>query len=374
MKLSVLKEVENLETRVSATPDSVKLLKKLGFEIFIEKGAGLKSGYHDNDYINSGALIVNRSECLKSIDICLVVQFPSIQDVLNLSDETIIIGILNPYKNKKFFKNLNEKKITSVCMELIPRISRAQSMDVLSSQANLAGYRSVIDASIEFKKAFPMMMTAAGRINPAKVMVLGTGVAGLQAIATAKRLGSVVLATDIRLAAKEQVESLGAKFVMVENEESKDAETEGGYAREMSEEYKNKQSKLIFDTIIKQDIVITTALVPGKPAPVLITEEMINNMNPGSVVVDLAVESGGNCSLTKPDKIVEHNGVKIIGYSNFPGRVPKDASALYAKNIFHFLCLIVDKKNKIININWEDEIIKSVVTTNNGNIFLDQFK
>tara|TARA_B100001123_G_scaffold302879_1_gene338100 strand:- start:1111 stop:1890 length:780 start_codon:yes stop_codon:yes gene_type:complete len=258
-------------------------------------------------------------------------------------------------------------------MELIPRISRAQSMDVLSSQANLAGYRSVIDAAEQFGKAFPMMMTAAGRVNPAKVMVLGVGVAGLQAIATAKRLGAVVSATDVRSATKEQVESLGGKFVMVEDEESTNAETEGGYAKEMSEEYKQKQAKLIAETIAKQDIVICTALIPGKNAPILISQEMVESMSSGSVVVDLAVEAGGNCPLSKEGQVVDHKGVKIVGYANVPGRVAKDASALYAKNIFNFLSLIINKDDKKINFNWEDEIVNAVTLTYEGKLRLEQF-
>ena len=246
-------------------------------------------------------------------------------------------------------------------------------MDVLSSQANLAGYRSVIDAAEQFGKAFPMMMTAAGRVNPAKVMVLGVGVAGLQAIATAKRLGAVVSATDVRSATKEQVESLGGKFIMVEDEESSNAETEGGYAKEMSEEYKQKQAKLIAETIAKQDIVICTALIPGKKAPVLISQEMVESMASGSVVVDLAVEAGGNCPLSKEGEVVDHGGVKIVGYANVPGRVAKDASALYAKNIFNFLSLIINKDDKKINFNWEDEIVNAVTLTHEGKLRLEQF-
>ena len=276
-------------------------------------------------------------------------------------------------QNKKNFNTLNNKKITSCCMELIPRISRAQSMDVLSSQANLAGYRSVIDAAEQFGKAFPMMMTAAGRVNPAKVMVLGVGVAGLQDIATVKRLGAVGSATNVRSANKEQVESLGGKFIMVEDDDSTNAGTEGGYAKEMSDEYKKKQAKLIAETIAKQDIVICTALIPGKTAPILITQQMVESMASGSVVVDLAVEAGGNCPLSKLGEVVDHNGVKVIGYANVPGRVAKDASALYAKNIFNFLSLIIDKENKNITFNWEDEIVNAVVLTNEGKLRLEQF-
>ena len=299
---------------------------------------------------------------------------PSAKDIHKLKTNCILIGMLNPYKNNKLFNELNKQKITSCCLELLPRISRAQNMDVLSSQSNLAGYRSVIDAAEQFNRAFPMMMTAAGRINPAKVMVLGVGVAGLQAIATARRLGAVVCATDVRIATKAQVESLGAKFIMVEDEESRQAETASGYANEMSENYKLKQSQLLAETISKQDIVICTALIPGKPAPVLVIPEMVDTMAPGSVIIDLAVEEGGNCPLSKISEIVSYKGVKIIGYANVPGRIAKDSSSLYAKNIVNFLSLIIGNKDQKISIDWEDEIIKAVVLTHEGNLRLEQFK
>ena len=373
MQVSIIKEINPHEQRVAASPESVKLLQRLGAKVLIENGAGNLSGFVDESFQSVGARIVNRSECLKA-DVCLCVQMPTKTDIEQMNNNTILVGLLNPYENKDSFTNLIRNKITACCMELIPRISRAQSMDVLSSQANLSGYRSVIDAAAQFGKAFPMMMTAAGRINPAKVMVLGVGVAGLQAIATAKRLGAVVSATDVRITTKEQVESLGAKFIMVEDEESQNAETSGGYAKEMSEEYKKKQSQLIAETISKQDIVICTALVPGKPAPVLVSEEMVNTMAPGSIIVDLAVEAGGNCHLSKLDEIVIHNSVKIIGYANVPGRVAKDASALYAKNIINFLSLFIKKDEKEIDIDWSDEIIKEVVLTHNGDLKLEAFK
>ena len=373
MQIAALKESHNDENRVSLTPDAVKLFQRLNLEVTIEDGAGLNSGYPNELYIESGAKIVSRKECLNA-DICLCVKMPEEVDLNILKDKTVLIGILNPYENKKHINALNNKKIISCCMELIPRISRAQSMDVLSSQANLAGYRSIIDAAEQFGKAFPMMMTAAGRVNPAKVMVLGVGVAGLQAIATAKRLGAVVSATDVRTATKEQVESLGGKFIMVAEEENSDAETAGGYAKEMSVDYKKKQAKLIAETIAKQDIVICTALIPGKTAPTLISQEMVETMAPGSVVVDLAVEAGGNCPLSKLGKVVDHRGVKILGYANVPGRVAKDASALYAKNIFNFLSLIIDKENNKINLNLEDEIVNTVVLTQDGSLRLEQFK
>ena len=372
MQIAALKENHNQENRVSLTPDSLKLFQKLNLEVLIEEGAGNNSGYPNELYLEHGARIASREECLKA-DICLCVNLPDESDLKLLKEEAVLIGILNPYENIKYCETLNNKKIISCCMELIPRISRAQSMDVLSSQANLAGYRSVIDAAEQFGKAFPMMMTAAGRVNPAKVMVLGVGVAGLQAIATAKRLGAVVSATDVRSATKEQVESLGGKFIMVEEEDSEEAETKDGYAKEMSEDYKKKQAKLISETIAKQDIVICTALIPGKRAPTLISQEMIESMTSGSVVVDLAVEAGGNCPLSKVGEVVKHKGVKILGYANVPGRVAKDASALYAKNIFNFLSLIVNKESKEININREDEIVNAVVLTQDGKIRLEKF-
>ncbi len=373
MQISIIKENEKNEQRVASTPEAVKLLKKFNAEILVESGSGVLSGYDDESFKSMGAQIVDRNKCLKS-DICLCVRMPKKEDIKQMNKGSILVGILNPYENSDYFDELKENKVTSCCMELIPRISRAQSMDVLSSQANLSGYKAVIDAAEKFKKAFPMMMTAAGRVNPAKVMILGVGVAGLQAIATAKRLGAVVSATDVRIATKEQVESLGGKFIMVEDEESKKAETSGGYAKEMSDEYKKKQEKLIAETISKQDIVICTALIPGKKAPTLVSKDMVESMSSGSVIVDLAVESGGNCPLSKIGEVVNHNGVLILGYANVPSRVAKDASALYAKNIVNFLNVIVDKDKKEINIDWNDEIIKSVILSHQGNIKLEQFK
>jgi len=372
MQIAALKEKNIDENRVSLTPDSIKYFQRLNLEVLLEDGAGITSGYPNELYLENGAKIVSRKDCLNS-DICLCVRIPAEDDLKELKNRAVLIGILNPYENKKYLNTLNDKKIISCCMELIPRISRAQSMDVLSSQANLAGYRSVIDAAEQFGKAFPMMMTAAGRVNPAKVMVLGVGVAGLQAIATAKRLGAVVSATDVRSATKEQVESLGGKFIMVEDENS-DGETADGYAKEMSEDYKKKQTKLIAETIAKQDIVICTALIPGKTAPTLISKDMVESMASGSVVVDLAVEAGGNCPLSELGKVIDHKGVKILGYANVPGRVAKDASALYAKNIFNFLSLIVNKEKNEISLNWEDEIVEAVVLTEEGSIRLEQFK
>ena len=333
----------------------------------LEDGAGIASGYPNKLYEENGAKIVTRNECLQA-NICLCVKMPNEEDLNQLNENTVLIGILNPYDNKKYFNTLNNKKIISCCMELIPRISRAQSMDVLSSQANLAGYRSVIDAAEQFGKAFPMMMTAAGRVNPAKVMVLGVGVAGLQAIATAKRLGAVVSATDVRSATKEQVESLGGKFIMVEDEESTNGETEGGYAKEMSDEYKAKQSELIASTVAKQDIVICTALIPGRPAPVLVSEDMIKTMKPGSVLIDLAVEQGGNCPLSKADKTIVKNGVSIIGQTNMASKVPIDASVLFAKNLLNFVTPMINEDEKRLGIDIDDEIIRGSMITQNGEV------
>ncbi len=373
MEISILKEDDKKEQRVASSPDVIKLLHNFSSKLLVETGAGEISGYGDELFKSAGAKITNRVECLNA-DICLAVKMPNKKDIDNMKTGSTLIGILNPYNNNDFLDTLNKNQISACCMELIPRISRAQSMDVLSSQANLSGYKAVIDAAEQFKKAFPMMMTAAGRVNPAKVMILGVGVAGLQAIATAKRLGAVVSATDVRSATKEQVESLGGKFIMVEDEEAKNAESAGGYAKEMSDNFKKKQAHLISETIAKQDIVISTALIPGKKAPILLTEEMVGSMAPGSIIVDLAVESGGNCPLSKVDEIVEYNGVKIIGYGNMPGRVAKDASGLYAKNIYNFLNLLIDKEKKQINFDFKDEIISSVVLTHQGQTRLEQFK
>ena len=377
MKLVVPTELYENESRVSITPDIVPSLIKMGFKVFVQSNAGLGSSYTDEDYKKSGAAISSKlNELYSKADLVIKVQRPSkhkVTDEFKFLKNCNLITLLYEQKFKTEFSSLRKLNINVFALEKMPRISRAQSMDVLSSQANLAGYRSVIDAAEQFGKAFPMMMTAAGRVNPAKVMVLGVGVAGLQAIATAKRLGAVVSATDVRSATKEQVESLGGKFVMVEDEETTNAETEGGYAKEMSDEYKKKQANLIAETIAKQDIVICTALIPGRTAPVLISKEMVESMATGSVVVDLAVEAGGNCPLSKLGQVVDHNGVKIIGYANVPGRVAKDASALYAKNIFNFLSLIINKDDKKINFNWDDEIINAVVLTNEGELRLEQF-
>jgi len=374
MKIAVLRERKSGEARVAVTPETVKKIITLGVEIHVESGAGALSEISDNDYQLAGAKIEkDPARILEGADILLKVQAPlkkgvsDLDEISYLKNGAVIIGMLSPYENIDRIGRLAAGGISAFSLEFIPRISRAQGMDVLSSQSNLAGYKAVLDGVSEFGKVVPMMMTAAGTITPAKVLVLGAGVAGLQAIATAKRLGAVVSAFDVRPVAKEQVESLGASFIEVPMEE-KDAETKGGYAREMSAEYKKLQAELVHNTLKKMDIAITTALIPGKPAPVLITEEMVRDMKPGSVIVDLAVNSGGNCPLSRPDKIILKYGVKIVAYENVPSRVAIDASALYARNIYNFLGLLIDKETKKLTVNLNDEIIKNSLITNEGRI------
>jgi NAD(P) transhydrogenase subunit alpha len=350
------------EARVAATPESVKKFVAAGFEVFIEENAGLASGFINAEYEKAGAKI-GKNDC----DILLCVNYPA-----NPPAFSFIVGLLSPYDNQKLFADLQQKKASAASMELVPRISRAQNMDVLSSQSNLAGYRAVIEAVNALSKATPMMMTAAGTVIPAKVFVLGAGVAGLQAIATAKRLGSVVSATDVRLAAKEQVESLGAKFVHVDN--SADAEDKSGYAKETSAEYQEKQKQLLFDTLKNQDIVITTALIPGRPAPELITEDMLDNMQAGAVLLDMAVLSGGNYRGSKADElVVRHNGVKLLAPSNLPAKVARDASSLYAKNLLNFMLHLFNKEDEILQIDSQDEIIKNCILTIEGKIVNEKF-
>ena len=381
MRIAVPKERRPNERRVAATPDTVKKLIGLGAEVVVEAGAGAGSATPDPDYAAAGAAIApDAAAALGQADIVLKVQRPlgpeegGPDELAAMKPGALLIGLLAPYNHREQIAAYAARGVNAFAMELLPRISRAQSMDVLSSQANLAGYKAVLDAAAEFGRAFPMMMTAAGTVAPAKVLVMGAGVAGLQAIATARRLGAVVSATDVRLAAKEQVESLGAKFVMVEDEEAKQAETAGGYAKEMSEAYRQKQAALIRDTLKKQDIAICTALIPGRPAPVLITPEMVAEMRPGSVIVDLAVEQGGNCPLSEAGKVVRTpNGVTIVGHLNVPSRLAVDSSALYAKNLFNFLGLMIDKKEKAIKIDWQDEIIKGTALTRDGAVVHPQF-
>jgi len=372
MKISIPAETEAGEPRVAATPDTVKRMVALGAEVAVEPGAGVRAGIPDAAFADVGARIAN-GVATKDADIVLKVRRPTKAELANYKPGALVIGMLDPYGNESAVADLAAAKVAAFSMELLPRITRAQVMDVLSSQANLAGYRAVIDASAEFGRAFPMMMTAAGTVPAAKVFIMGAGVAGLQAIATARRLGAVVTATDVRPAAKEQVESLGAKFIAVEDEEFKQAETAGGYAKEMSKEYQAKQAALVAAHIAKQDVVITTALIPGRPAPKLVSKAMVESMKPGSVLVDLAVERGGNVEGAKPGEVVTVNGVKIIGYLNVPGRLAATASSLYAKNLFAFLELLIDKEKKL-NVPWDDEIVKAILLTRDGAVVHPDFQ
>jgi NAD(P) transhydrogenase subunit alpha len=357
------------ETRVAATPDTVKKLKALGLEVRVETGAGSGARISDADYAAAGATVAaSEAATMQTADIILKVRGPSAPEIAQMKRGAILVGLLSPATERETIAALAGAGVDAFAMEYLPRISRAQSMDVLSSQANLAGYKAVIDAAAQFGRAMPMMMTAAGTIAPARVLVMGAGVAGLQAIATARRLGAIVSATDVRPATKEQVESLGATFVAVMDDEFKQAQTAAGYAREMSREYQAKQAALIAETIRKQDIVITTALIPGRKAPVLVTEEMVKTMRSGSVIVDLAAEQGGNCPICKAGEVIEVHGVTIMGYTNLPGRLAVDASSLYARNLFNFVSLFVDKKTGEAKLNWDDEIIKGANLTRGGAI------
>jgi NAD(P) transhydrogenase subunit alpha len=374
MNLAVLKETKPHERRVAATPDTVKKYVGLGFDVTVEAGAGVSASVTDAAFEAAGAKIApDAASAVRDADIVLKVQSPTAEELALLKKGAHLVAILSPLTDRDGVKAYAQAGIVAFAMDLMPRITRAQSMDVLSSQSNLAGYKAVVDAASVYGKAMPMMMTAAGTVAAARVIVLGAGVAGLQAIATARRLGAIVSATDVRPVAKEQVESLGAKFVMVESEETKQAETAGGYAKEMSDEYKKAQAKLVAETLAKQDIAICTALIPGRPAPKLIDDAMVKSMKPGSVIVDLAVEMGGNCTLSKPGEIVEVNGVKIMGHLNVPSRVAVDASALYAKNILNFLTPMVDAETKALKINWDDEIVKGTALTRDGQIIHPQF-
>jgi NAD(P) transhydrogenase subunit alpha len=369
MKLAILKERRPGEARVAATPETVKKLKGLGLEVIVESGAGDRARISDSDYLAQGAVIApDAATALKDADIVLKVRGPDASEISLMKKGAVLAALLAPHTEKDAIATLAGQGVTAFAMEFLPRISRAQSMDVLSSQANLAGYKAVIDAAATFGRAMPMMMTAAGTIAPARVLIMGVGVAGLQAIATARRLGAIVSATDVRPATKEQVESLGATFVAVIDDEFKQAETAAGYAKEMSKEYQAKQAALIAETIKKQDIVITTALIPGRKAPVLVTEEMVRTMKPGSIIVDLAVEQGGNCPLSKPDEVIEVHGVTIMGYTNLPARLAVDTSSLYARNLFNFVSLIVDKKSGALALDWNDEIVKGAGLTRDGEI------
>ncbi len=372
MKVAVTTEIDPGEPRVAAAPETIKKLIGLGAEVAVEPGAGVKSGILDADYAAAGATVTG--DATKNADIVLKVRRPSANELAGYKKGAVVVAIMDPYGNEAALKQMADAGTIAFAMELMPRITRAQSMDVLSSQANLAGYRAVIDAAEEYGRALPMMMTAAGTVPAAKVFIMGVGVAGLQAIATARRLGAIVTATDVRPATKEQVESLGAKFLAVEDEEFKNAQTAGGYAKEMSKEYLAKQAALVAEHIKKQDIVITTALIPGRPAPKLVSKEMVASMRPGSVLVDLAVERGGNVEGAKPGEVTQVGPAKIVGYLNVPGRLAASASALYAKNLLTFLETLINKKEKKLAINWDDELVKGTVLTRDGAIVHPNFK
>ena len=356
MIVGSIKEDINLEKRVSVTPETAKNIISLGLNINLEKNYAVHLGVDDKQYEENGVKFYNDAkEVINNSSLLLKVNCPTDEEIKVLKEKSILVGIFNPTKNQNKLREILKKKINIFSLELLPRISRAQSMDVLSSQSNLAGYRAVIESIYEFEKAIPMMMTAAGTVPAARVLIIGAGVAGLQAIATAKRLGAIVSATDVRAASKEQVESLGGKFLMVEQEEN--LETAGGYAKEASEEFKKKQADLLKEAMIKNDIVICTALIPGKPAPRILNEELVKLMKPGSIIYDLAAEQGGNAAYSEVDKINIINGIKIIGIQNLMNKLPSTASSLYAKNLFSFVRNLYSKEKKEFNINLEDEVI-----------------
>jgi H+-translocating NAD(P) transhydrogenase subunit alpha len=372
MLVGVPGETDPAETRVAATPETVKKFAALGAEVAIEHGAGAKAGIPDDEYQSAGARLVDADQALGA-DLVLKVRRPSALELGFVKSGALVVATMDPYGHREAIEAMAKSGVAAFAMELMPRITRAQVMDVLSSQANLAGYRAVIDAANEYGRVLPMMMTPAGTVPAAKLFVMGVGVAGLQAIATGRRLGAVVTATDVRPATKEQVESLGAKFVAVEDEEFKQAETAGGYAKEMSDAYKAKQADLIAAHIAKQDIVVTTALIPGRPAPRLVSADMVKSMRPGSVIVDLAVERGGNCELAKPGELAfSENGVKIVGYSSVT-RIPASASALYARNLYAFAETLIDKATKALAVNWDDELVKATCLTRDGAIVHPNF-
>jgi NAD(P) transhydrogenase subunit alpha len=369
MRIFVARESDPAEPRVAATPETVKKMAGLGAEVSVEPAAGIKSGILDADYTAAGATLSDNG---KDADIVLRVRRPTEAEIAGYKPGALVIAVMDPFGHDAALAAMARAGLSAFAMELMPRITRAQSMDVLSSQANLGGYRAVIDGAAEYGRALPMMMTAAGTVPAAKVFVMGAGVAGLQAIATARRLGAVVTATDVRPAAKEQVQSLGAKFIAVEDDEFKQAETAGGYAKEMSKDYQAKQAALVAEHIKKQDIVVTTALIPGRPAPRLISAAMVASMRPGSVVVDLAVERGGNVEGAKQGELVEIDGVKIVGTSN-PGRLAASASMLYAKNLYTFLETLIDKKTKALAVNFDDELVKATLLTRDGAVVHPNF-
>jgi len=373
MLIGVVAETDPHETRVAASAETVKKFIGLGAEVAIERGAGQGAGIPDADYAAAGARLVSAAEAFGA-DIILKVRRPSGVELAQIKRGALVVASMDPYGHQDAIEAMAQAGVAAFAMELMPRITRAQSMDVLSSQANLAGYRAVIDAASEYGRVLPMMMTPAGTVPAAKAFIMGVGVAGLQAIATARRLGAVVTATDVRPATKEQVESLGAKFVAVEDEEFKQAETKGGYAKEMSDAYKAKQAALVAAHIAKQDIVITTALIPGRPAPRLVSADMVKSMRAGSVIVDLAVERGGNCELARVGEVVvADNGVRIVGNSNVT-RLASSASALYARNLYAFVETLIDKAAKAIAVNWDDELVKATCLTRDGAITHPNFQ
>lgn len=376
MRIAVLSETDSAEPRVAAVPETVKKFKSLGADVVVQAGAGRKAGILDSEYEAAGAEVAgSAADAARDADLVLKVRRPSGEELPQFKRGATIIAIMDPYGNEAALQAMADAGVAGFAMELMPRITRAQVMDVLSSQANLAGYRAVVDGAAEYGRAMPMMMTAAGTVPAARVFVMGVGVAGLQAIATARRLGAVVTATDVRPATKEQVESLGAKFVAVEDDEFKQAETAGGYAKEMSAEYQKKQSELVKGHIAKQDIVITTALIPGRPAPKLVSEEMVASMKPGSVLVDLAVERGGNVAGAKAGEVVTtERGVKIVGHVNVPGRLAATASSLYARNLYAFAETLIDKESKALAIKWDDELVKATNLTRDGSVVHASFQ
>ncbi len=365
MKIAVPAEKD--EPRVALSPESAQKFINLGAVITVQKGAGIKSGLPDQAYKDAGASIANSlKSLLADADVVMKINRPTGDEIKAMKKGAAVMAVMNPMDDRDAIEDMAKAGLIAFAMEFMPRITRAQSMDVLSSQSNLAGYSSVIDAATEYGRALPMMMTAAGTVAPARVFVMGAGVAGLQAIATAKRLGAIVTATDVRRAAEEQVQSLGGTFIMVETDE--EGETEAGYAKEMSDDFKKRQAELVAGHIAKQDIVITTALIPGRPAPRLISKEMVESMKPGSVIVDLAAERGGNCELSKPGKVAKHKGVTIVAHNNVPGRVAADASSLFANNLYNFIAALYDEEKGELAIDWEDEIVSGTALTRDGNI------
>ncbi|WP_159013635.1 Re/Si-specific NAD(P)(+) transhydrogenase subunit alpha [Acidisoma sp. S159] len=375
MRIAVPVEIDADEPRVAATAETVGKLIKLGATVVVARGAGMRSGIPDADYAQAGAELGDPAEVTRTADIVLKVRRPKPEELQAYRPGTLVLAIMDPYGQEAALAQMASAGLVAFAMELMPRITRAQSMDVLSSQANLAGYRAVIDAASSYGRALPMMMTAAGTVPAARIFVMGVGVAGLQAIATARRLGAIVTATDVRPAAKEQVASLGAKFLAVEDDEFRQAESATGYAKPMSAEYQAKQAELVVGHIAKQDIVVTTALIPGRPAPRLVNAAMVASMRPGSVIVDLAVERGGNVEGSEAGReVVTTNGVRILGHANVAGRLPASASALYSRNLLAFVETMIDKTSQAVSPNWDDELIKATLLTHDGQVVHPNFK